>query len=149
MKTFITVLLAAVLAMSLSVSEAMQGHEMDADQHAQMMSMMGDLAARSMMMDMVAEDPDMRHEMMKKMMQSNEMDMQKMMANPEMRARMLKHAEMMTAMMGSEGMDQAKMKEMMEDPEMMEMLKMHMMSAQMMGGMQGLHSEKGSMDHSH
>ena len=41
MKTFITVLSAAVLAMSLSVSEAMQGHEMDTDQHAQMMSMMG------------------------------------------------------------------------------------------------------------
>jgi len=149
MKTLITVLLAAILAMSLSVSEAMQGHEMDADQHAQMMSMMGDPAARSMMMEMVAEDPDMRHEMMKKMMQTNEMDMQKMMENPEMRARMLKHAEVMTAMMGSEGMDQAKMKAMMEDPEMMEILKMHMMSAQMMGGMQGSHSEKGSKDHSH
>ena len=149
MKTFITVLLAAVLAMSLSVSEAMQGHEMDADQHAQMMSMMGEPAARSMMMEMVAEDPDMRHEMMKKMMQTNEMDMQKMMANPEMRARMLKHAEMMTAMMGSEGMDQAKMKAMMEDPEMMELLKMHMMSAQMMGGMHESHSEKSEMDHSH
>ena len=149
MKTFITVLLAAVLVMSLSVSEAMQGHEMDADQHAQMMSMMGDPAARSMMMDMVAQDPEMRHEMMRKMMQSNEMDMQKMMENPEMRARMLKHAEMMTAMMSSEGMDQAKMKEMMEDPEMMEMLKMHMMSAQMMGGMNASHSEDSGMDHSH
>ena len=149
MKTFITVLLAAVLAMSLSVSEAMQGHEMDADQHAQMMSMMGDPAARAMMIDMVAQDPEMRHEMMRKMMQSNEMDMQKMMENPEMRARMLKHAEMMTAMMSSEGMDQAKMKEMMEDPEMMEMLKMHMMSAQMMGGMHGSHSKDSGMDHSH
>ena len=62
---------------------------------------------------------------------------------------MLKHAEMMTAMMGSEGMDQAKMKAMMEDPEMMELLKMHMMSAQMMGGMNESHSEMSGMDHSH
>lgn len=150
MKTFITTFLAIFLTMSFSISDAMQGHEMDADQHAQMMSMMGDPAARAMMMDMIAQDPDMRHEMMNKMMRSNEMDMQKMMENPEMRARMHKHAEMMMEMMGSEGMDQAKMEKMMEDPEMKEMMQMHMLGMQMMnGGMMGKHSNGDSEEHAH
>lgn len=36
----------------------------------------------------------------------------------------------------------------MEDPEMMEMLNIYIMSAQIMGGMHGSHSDEGSKDHS-
>ena len=67
MKILNTTILTVALATSLTVYAGMSAHEMDADQHAQMMSMMGDTAARSMMMDMVAADPEMRQEMAQKM----------------------------------------------------------------------------------
>lgn len=73
-----------------------------------MMGMMSDDHSRSMMMDQIAKDPEMRQEMISTMMQ---------------------------AMFDSEGMDPAKM---MDDPEMMSMMKKHMMCAQAIdGGMMG------------
>ncbi len=146
MKTLIVILSSMLLAASFSINAGPHDHATEEGQDGQMMGMMGDPEARSMMMDQIAGNPEMSHEMMQKMMHSMnmdaDMDMQKMMSNPEMKARMQKHMEMMQAMLDSEGMDQAKMKEMMDDPEMKSMMKMHMMCAKMMhGGMKGEHSE--------
>jgi hypothetical protein len=119
-------------------------------QDTPMMAEMDDPDSRSMMMDQIADNPEMRHEMMQKMMQSMNMDMYQMMNDPEMRARMEKHAQMMQSMTASDEMDQTEMSEMMDDPEMKEMMQMHMMGLQMMnGGMMGKHSSEDSEEHAH
>lgn len=119
-------------------------------QNSEMMAEMDDPAARSKMMEQIAEDPEMRHQMMQKMMQSMNTDMYQMMNDPEMNERMQKHVEMMQAMMDSDGMDQAKMEKMMQDPEMKEMMQMHMMGMQMMNsGMTGKHPTEDSGEHAH
>jgi len=74
MKLLKTVILATALTISLTVYAGMPGHDTNADQHAQMVSMMGDPAARSMMMDMVAADPQMRQEMMQKLHSAMNLD---------------------------------------------------------------------------
>lgn len=149
MKTLIAIFVSIMLAMSFSIS-AESNNAMGGCQDGHMMGMMDDPESHSTMMDEIAADPEMRHQMMQKMMQTNNMDMHQMMNNPEMRERMKMHVEMMQAMMDSEGMDQARMKEMMENPEMMELMKMHMMSVQMMnGGMMGEHSKDNSEEHVH
>lgn len=123
----------------------LHGHAME---DGQKMGVMGDYHARSMMMDQIAENPEMRQEMMHKMMQS--MDMHKMMNDPEMKTRMKKHVAMMQAMLDSEAMDPTKMKEMMDNPEMMSMMKMHMMCAQTENGeMMGKHSKESTEIHAH
>ena len=148
MKTLITIFISMMLVMSFSIS-AESNNAMGGCQDDHMMGMMDDPESHSAMMDEIAADPEMRHQMMQKMVQTNSVDMHQMMNDPETREQMKMHVEMMQAMMDSEGMDPVKMKEMMENPEMMEMMKMHMMSVQMMGGMNGSHSEESGMDHSH
>ncbi len=154
MKTLITILVSMMLAISFSISAEPHDQAKTDGQDAQLMGMMANPDSRSMMMDQIAGNPGMRQEMMQKMMQSMNMDagmdMQKMMGNPEMKARMQKHVEMMQAMLDSEGMDQAKMKEMMDNPEMKSMMKMHMTCAQAMnGGMMGSHSMDNGKEHAH
>jgi len=145
MKTLIVILVSMMIALSFSIS-AGSGNAMGGCQDGQKMEMMDDPESHSAMMDQIAADPEMRHQMM----QSNNLDMHQMMNNPEMRERMKMHVEMMQAMMDSEGMDEAEMKEMMDNPEMMDMMKMHMMSMQMMnGGMMGEHSTEDSEEHVH
>ena len=139
MKTLITILVSMMLAVSFSINAGSQGHMMEDGDDGQMKGVMGDYHSRSMMMDQIVEDPEMRQEMVHKIMQS--MDMQEMMNDPEMKSRMQKHVGMMQAMLDSEGMDQAKMKTMMDNPKMMSMMKMHMMCAQTASdGMMGEHS---------
>jgi hypothetical protein len=88
--------------------------------------------------------------MMQSMDQDAEMDMHEMMNNPEMRARMQKHVELMQAMLNSDAEDPEKMHEMMSDPEMKSMMQMHMKCAQMMHGeMAEENSETEEMDHDH
>lgn len=90
-----------------------------AEKKQHMMEMMQDSTMRAMMMEYMAENPEMRKQMMQ----------QKMMDNPEMKERMQKHMKMMQAMMEGKEMDHSKMKQMMGDSSMM---KMHMMCMQMM-----------------
>jgi len=150
MKTLNKFLLSTMLATSFTSAALAQEHEHGEDREGQMMDMMADPGTRSMMMENIANNPELRHQMMHKMMQSMNMDMHQMMNNPEMKARMQMHVQMMQAMMESEGMDQAKMKEMMDNPEMKEMMQMHMMSMQMMnGGMMGEHSESENSNQAH
>jgi len=150
MKTFIATIFLMMLAFSFSINANSESHQMGGCQDGQMMGMMGDPQSRSMMMDQIADDPDMRHQMMQKMMESMNLDMHQMMNDPEMKARMQMHMEMMQAMMGPDGMDEVKMKEMMDNPEMMDMMKMDMMGMQMMnGGMMEKHSKKDSEEHVH
>ena len=156
MKTLITALVSMMIATSFSISAGSQGHTMmDGQDHAMMdgqeghmKGAMGDYHARSMMMDQIVEDPEMRQEMMHKMMQS--MDMQQMMNDPEMKSRMQMHVGMMQAMLDSEGMDSARMQEMMDNPKMMSMMKKHMMCAQITDGeMMGEHLMKSGEEHTH
>ena len=93
-----------------------------AEKKQHMMEMMQDSTMRAMMMEYIAENPEMRKQMMQQMQQ-------KMMDNPEMKERMQKHMKMMQAMMEGKEMDHSKMKQMMGDSSMM---KMHMMCMQMM-----------------
>lgn len=132
MKTFIAIIFSMLIVVSFSINAESTGHQTGGCMDGQAMEMKGDSESHSMMMDEIAADPEMRHQMMQKMMESTNMDMHQMMNNPEMKARMQMHMEMMQAMMGSNGMDQSKMKEMMENPEMMDMMKMDMMGMQMM-----------------
>jgi hypothetical protein len=148
MKTLITVLVSIMIATSFSLSAGSQDHAMMDVQEGHMKGAMGDYHARSMMMDQIVEDPEMRQEMMHKMMQS--MDMQQMMNDPEMKSRMQMHVGMMQAMLDSEGMDPAKMQEMMDNPKMMSMMKKHMMCAQITDGeMMGEHLMKSGEEHTH
>jgi len=82
---------------------------------------MADPESRSAVMTTIASDPQMRHQMMKNMMQTmsmdSETDMHKMMANPEARARMQKHMNMMQAMLNSDDMSLKDMQEMMNSLE--------------------------------
>ncbi len=135
---------------SISLSAVAQQNEMPANrQH--MMSMMQDTSMQNMMMNHIAENPEMRSKMMKALMNSgNNMSHGKMMEkmksimnNPEMKDRMQKHMAMMQSMMNEE-MDHSKM---MENSSMM---KMHLMCMQMMStGMMKSDSENGQgmMDH--
>ncbi len=92
----------------------------------------------------------MNKPMMHSMDQDSEMDMHEMMNNPEMRARMQKHVELMQALLNSDAEDPEKMHEMMRDPEMKSMMQRHMKCAQMMHGeMAGEHSEAKETDHDH
>lgn len=148
MKTLITVFASMMIATSFSISAGSQDHAMMDDQNGQKMGVMGDYHARSMMMDQIVEDPEMRQEMMHKMMQS--MDMQQMMNDPELKSRMQRHVSMMQAMLDSDGMDSATMKEMMGNPKMMSMMKTHMMCAQITDGeMMGEHVMKNGEEHTH
>jgi len=73
--------------------------------------------------------------MMQSMDKDSGMSMQKMMSNPDMKARMQKHVEMMQAMLDSDGLSQEEMQAMMDKPEMQEMMKkmnMHMKCSGMM-----------------
>ena len=75
-------------------------------------------------------------------------DMHQMMNDPEMKARMQKHLDMMQAMLNSEGMSQEEMQEMMSKPEMKSMMQKHMMCSKMMhAGKMGEH-KKGT-EHNH
>lgn len=150
MKTLIVSLMSMMLAVSFSISAESENHAMGGCQDGQMMGMMDDPDAQAMMMNQIAGDPEMRHQMMQKMMGSMNMDMQQMMNSPQMKEMMQMHVEMMQAIMDPDGMDQAKMKEMMENPQMMEMMKLHTMNMQMMnGGMMGEHSTEDSEEHVH
>jgi len=136
MKTFNTIVLSTVMAMCSSTTVLALDQHQTGDMNHEMMGMMADPGERSMMMDQIAKNPEMRQEMMQKMMyptgESPEMYMQKMMSNPEMRAKMQKHLNMMQAMLDTDGTDQAKMQEMMSNPEMKSMMEKHMMCGQMM-----------------
>ena len=160
MKTIITILISAALLVSFSINAEPQNHEMmdghDKAQSHEMMNghdgrmkgAMGDYHARSIMMDQIVEDPEMRQEMMHKMMQS--MDMQQMMSDPEMKTRMQKHVSMMQSMLDSDAMDHSKMQAMMDNPEVMSMMKMHMMCAETTSaGMMGEHSMENGAEHMH
>ena len=111
MKTLITVLVTMMLIASSSINAQSDG---------QKMGVLGDYHARSMMMDQIVDDPEMRQEMMHKIMQT--MDMEKMMNDPDMKARMQKHVAIMQAMLDSDGMGSDIMLKMMEYPEMASML---------------------------
>ena len=150
MKTINKIVLFTVMAMCTSTTVFAQDQHQTGAMNQEMMAMMADPVERSMMMDQIAKNPEMRQEMMQKMMQtmgkSSEMDMQKMMSNPEKRAKMQKHLDMMQAMLDADGTNQAKMQEMMNNPEMKSMMKKHMMCAQMMNA--GTAAEPATHDHS-
>ena len=148
MKTLIAIILSMMLTVSFSISAGSQGHEMKDGQDGQMMGAMGDYHARSMMMDQIVENPEMRQAMMDKMMRS--MDVHQMMNNPDMKARMEKHVGMMQAMLNSAAMDPAMMNKMMGNPEMMSRMKMYMMCAQTTNDeMKGEHSMENGEEHTH
>lgn len=153
---FITIaLITVVLTTNPVTAQDHQHHE----NHEQMMQMMEDSEMRAMMMEHIAENQDMRQEMMKQMRKSMMDDMQQMdhsermdqmhqrMNNPEMKERMQKHMEMMQSMMEGDEMDRSMMMEKMQDSEMM---KMHMMCMQMHGDdMNGGDTETGDHDDHH
>lgn len=107
-----------VMAQDQQNEKGMQGH---------MANKMGGADSGSMMMQSMGKDSGM--------------SMQKMMSNPDMKARMQKHVDMMQAMLDSDGMSQEDMQAMMDKPEMQEMMKkmkMHMKCSDMMKtGMEG------------
>ena len=106
----------------------------DSDAH-----MMPDSEKYSAMMDRIADDPNLRRQMMQKMMQAMDHDnsrmqgdMAKMMKDPEMKKRMKSHMEMMGAMMDGQDQGKAHVKMMMKDPEMKDMMRMHRMCLETM-----------------
>ena len=136
MKRLNTTMLVTLMALCFSSTGAAQENQQAGKMSHEMMSMMADPGGRSMIMNQIAGNPEMRQEMMQKMMQTmdkdSEMDMHEMMSNPEMRAKMQKHVDMMQAMLATDPSDEAKMQEMMSNPEMKSMLEKHMMCSQMM-----------------
>jgi len=159
MKTLNMILLSAILTASVTSVALAQEHYQAEYSEDVVTQFMSDPDSRSTVMKKIASDTQMRHQMMKNMMQTmpmdTETDMQKMMANPETKARMQKHISMMQAVLNSEDMSHDDMQGMMNSPEMKSMMKMHMMCAQMMDGeMMNMHSmgEAGKRDgqeHSH
>lgn len=148
MKTLITILLPIMLAVSFSTNAASQDHEIHVSKDAPVVGGLADYHVRGIMMDQIVEDPEMRQEMMNKMMQS--MDVHQMMNNPAMKARMEKHVGMMQAMLNSAAMDPAMMNKMMGNPEMMSRMKMYMMCAQTTNDeMKGEHSMENGEEHTH
>jgi len=160
MKTIIAIIISITLLVSFSINAEPQSHEtMDGHDRPQshdmmeghdgkMKGVMGDYHARSMMMDQIVESPEMRQEMMHKILKS--IDMQKMMNDPMMKTDMQNHVNMMQVVIDSEGLDQAKMKEMMDNPEMLSMMKMHVMCAQTASaGLMGEHSMDNNEEHGH
>jgi len=136
MKTLTTILYATLLIAGLTSFVNAQEHANAEDMKSQMKNMMADPGTRSMMMADIAKNPAMRQEMMKQMMssldQDSEMEMHKMMSNPQMKEKMQKHLDMMQSMLNMDGSDPAKMKEMMNNPEMKSMMRKHAMCSQMM-----------------
>lgn len=101
--------------------------------------MMQDSEKYSAMMDRIANDPNLRRQMLQKMMQAMGHDtsgmqgnMAKMMKDPEIQKRMKTHMEMMGAMMDGQDRGKAHMKTMMNDPEMKDMMRMHRMCMETM-----------------
>ena len=121
MKTINTIVLSTVMAMCSANTVLAQDQHETANMNHEMMGMIADPGQRSMMMDQIA-------------------------GNPEMRAKMQKHLDMMQAMLDTDGADQAKMQEMMSNPEMKSMMEKHMLCGQMMHA--GTTGEQATHDHS-
>ena len=148
MKTLNAVLISTMLSLSFSIGASSQGHSMVDGHDRPMNSVTDDYHARSMMMDQIVEDPEMRQEMMHKMMQS--MDVHQMMNDQEMKTRMQNHLDMVQAMLDSGAMDSIQMKELMGNTKTMSMMKMHMMCVQTsQGGLNEHQSMSNGNEHSH
>ncbi|MCF6262128.1 MAG: hypothetical protein L3J24_00830 [Xanthomonadales bacterium] len=144
MKKLNLFLLATILAAITASTVLAQDHQHQQDSEGYMSGMMADSESRTKLMNTIAANPEMRDQMMTAMMQTmpmnsdmgsdmnSAMDMQKMMANPEMKARMEKHIKMMQTMLNSEGMSKEDMQAMMKNPEMKSMMKMHAKCSKMM-----------------
>ena len=146
MNTLTTLLLSTILTASFTGAALAQTHEHGTDGEDQIMDMMADPDSRSMMMESIANNPEMRHQMMHKMKQTmapdGEMSMYEMMNNPAMKERMQKHMEMMQTMWNSGEMNQEEIHKMMSDYEMKSVMHMHSMCMKMMNdGMMGEHSK--------
>lgn len=123
------------LVLFLSTVGFAQQKKMD-QKRQQMMEMMQDSTIRNMMMEHMAQNPQMRQQMMQSMMQNMTMDstamvnrMQKMMNNPQMKQRMQQHMEMMQSMMKGGHMRHGRMMGEMGDASMM---KKHMTCMELM-----------------
>ncbi len=64
MKTLSAILISMMLAVSFSINAGSHGHSMEDGQDGRLMGVMGDYHSRSMMMDQIVEDPEMRQDMM-------------------------------------------------------------------------------------
>jgi len=128
MKFLTTLLLTTALLAAGAIGSAMaQDQQKDTGMKGHMAGKMADGNSSSMTMQSMGNDSGM--------------SMQNMMSNPEMKARMQKHVDMMQAMLDSDGMSPEDMQAMMDKPEMQEMMKKmkkHMKCSDMMKtGMEG------------
>lgn len=123
------------LVLFLSTVGFAQQKKMD-QKRQQMMEMMQDSTIRNMMMEHIAQNPQMRRQMMQGMMKHINMDstamlnrMHMMMNDPEMKKRMDQHMAMMQSMMKGGHMQHGQMMGEMGDASMM---KKHMTCMELM-----------------
>jgi len=125
-----------------SNGQMMQMHGGSTSNHV--MDMMQDAGTRSMMMDQIARDPEMRLEMLRKMMHAMDTqsypDLQQIANQPETRAGLEKQVELMQGMLGSGDEDRETRADIMNDPKMRGDMRLQLMCNQLMtqGDMQGM-----------
>jgi hypothetical protein len=129
------VLLAAVI---FTINAGAHGHEVKNGQNHRLMDLVGASDERYMMMVQIAKNPELRSEMIQRIMQSMsrdaDTDIGLVMNDPEVKARMQEHVSMMQITLDSNGMDSEEMKAVTNNPQMMSMMKMHLIFAQMTTG---------------
>jgi hypothetical protein len=138
MRTFTKMAAVLLVAVTFTINAGDHGYEVKDGQNDRLMDLVGASDERYMMIVQIAKNPELRFEMMQKIMHSMRkdtgMDMHKVLNDPEMKARMQRHIGMMQELFDSEEMNQATMKEMMDNPEMKSMMKMHILFAQITNG---------------
>ena len=138
MRTFTkraVVLLAAVI---FTINAGANGYEVKDGKNYRLMDLVGASDERYMMMVQIAKNPELRSEMIQRIMQSMsrdaDTDIGLVINDPEVKARMQEHVSMMQIMLDSDDMDSEEMKAVTNNPQMMSMMKMHLILAHMTTG---------------
>lgn len=138
MKPFTKRTVVLLVAVAFTINAGASGYEVKEGQNNRLMDLVGASDERYMMMVQIAKNPELRYEMMLKIKHSmgtdTSMNINKLLNDPEMKARMQQHIGIIQGLLDSEEMDQVKMKEMMANPEIKSTVKMYMMFAQMTNG---------------
>ncbi|MGD2127692.1 MAG: hypothetical protein PVJ33_03565 [Lysobacterales bacterium] len=128
---------------------SMMGSGMGQGSNGQVSGMMSNPDTRAQVMNQIAGNPQMRQEMLQKMMHAMGMgqgkDLQQMMNQPGVRSQMQHRMEMMQAMLGSDGMNPQQRRNMMNDPQMRSAMMQEIACGQMaaQNGHRGMHGNSG------
>ena len=138
MRTFTKRTVVVLAAVIFTINAGAHGHEVQDGQNHRLMDLVGASDERYMMMVQIAKNPELRSEMIQRIMQSMsrdaDTDIGLVINDPEVKARMQEHVSMMQITLDSNGMDSEEMKAVTNNPQIMSMMKMHLIFAQMTTG---------------